>query len=293
MAQKEVYFTQEELHSGNIEAVQAIEPMLEMINLENAEAYEQSMQPYTRPQRLIFAVEVYMAEVYNGGHEQFFFNSSGVAWQDALEIAKAEYEKIDPLLRGRWTTNEQLEHVDLVSGWEAFARDKAYLAKIGAEEATEKSGIPDGISMDVIALNPNRQYSVTVECTIQQSAFPTVPTLSLPEGADGSIMLDMQRYAGIPGLEARKSTKLSARLNQKTPGYFLVESAAGELRISFQGWVPSAGGQGEWKESTALPALVMKRDQLAPNKIRYGCTAAMEPHFNCFVFTVEWKEYHS
>lgn len=209
---------------------------------------------------------------------------------DALETAKAEYEKIDPLLRGRWTTNEQLEHVDLVSGWEAFARDKAYLAKIGAEEATEKSGIPDGISMDVIALNPHRQYSVTVECTIQHSAFPTVPTLSLPEGADGSIMLDMQRYAGIPGLEARKSTKLSARLNQKTPGYFLVESTAGELHISFQGWVPSADGQGEWKESTALPALVMKREQLAPNKIRYGCTAAMEPRFNCFVFTVEWKE---
>lgn len=89
MAQNEVYFTKEELQSGNVEAVQAIEPMLDLINLENAEAYEQSMQPYTRPQRLIFAVEVYMAEVCNGGHEQFFFNSSGVAWQDALEGLKA------------------------------------------------------------------------------------------------------------------------------------------------------------------------------------------------------------
>lgn len=89
MAQNDVYFTKEELQSGNVEAVQAVEPMIDLINLENAEAYEQSMQPYTRAQRLIFAVEVYAAEVYNGGHEQFFFNSSGVVWRDALEGLKA------------------------------------------------------------------------------------------------------------------------------------------------------------------------------------------------------------
>ena len=519
MTQSKVDFIIEELRRGNMEAAQLIEPMYDLIELENAEAYERSMQPFPRPLRLIFAVEAYMAEVYNGGHEQFFFNSSGVVWQDALEglkvigavnaaaileravskmkhpipddtaerrammdeleeelfeedddalyaldmdlpelekefvrrnaaelvqegllvelryyfqkcsdcslhpaykqrlelltdlpltqglvdylcekatstkhwpelrfahlrilllnessrsfdlkqwyldgwkrsrrlwlrlyfvrgyasyategemqpvmkrfgellhkshdyvdyadilscaglpylaeqygypcvldaleTAKAECEKIDPLLRNRWTTNERLEHVDLVSGWEAFAREKAYLAKIGAETAEETHGAINGISQDVIALKPDRKYNVTVECTIQQSAFPTVPTLSLPEGAEGYIMLDVDRYSGIPGLSARKSTKLSARMKPKAPGYFLVESDAGELCISFQGWVPSANGQGEWKESTALPALVMKREQLAPNKIRYGCTAAMEPRFNCFVFTVEWKE---
>lgn len=539
MALSGEHFTREELLSGNIEAAQAIEPMLDLIDLENEEAYERTMKLFTRPQRLVFAVEAYTAEVCNGGHEQFFFNSSGVVWKDALEglaaigaeeaaailarvvaklerqipddaekrrammdkleeglfeedddafydmevdlaelekaymrknaadflleaqqpeptasidsdqllselrsyfkkcsdcslhpeyqrrldalmnhpltqeladflcdkatskkhwpelrfahlrilllnessrsfdlkqwyldgwkrnrrlwlrllyirgyamyateselepvmkrfgellqknhdytdysymlssggllhlvsqygypccakaleIAKAEHEKIDPLLRGMWTLNERLETVHLLSDVEAHARFKAIKAKTGGNadmQPKANAATPceaDGIHQDVIQLQPGRKYGITIECKIFQQSFPTVPTLSLPEGTEGYIMLDVERYAGIPGLSARKSTKLSARMNTKAPGYFLMESNAGELYITFQAWVPSADGKGAWQESTAFPALAMKREMLAPNKILYGCNAAIETErFNCFVFTVEWKE---
>jgi hypothetical protein len=47
--------------------------------------YEQSLRPFTRPQRLVRAMLLYVYEVNNGGHEQFFSNSSGIVWRDALE----------------------------------------------------------------------------------------------------------------------------------------------------------------------------------------------------------------
>ena len=78
-------FTYEDLTSGNIETYQVLEPMYDLIDLSNSSAYEHTIKPFSRPQRLIFAVDSYIAEVYNGGHEQFFFNSTGVVWKDALE----------------------------------------------------------------------------------------------------------------------------------------------------------------------------------------------------------------
>lgn len=85
MSHNQDNFSIEELLNGDIEVWQIIEPMIDHINLSNKIVYEQTMKTYTRPQRLIFAVEVYMAEVNNGGHEQFFFNSSGVVWKDVIE----------------------------------------------------------------------------------------------------------------------------------------------------------------------------------------------------------------
>ncbi len=89
MAMKNVYFTQTELASGTIEALEAIEPMIDRIDLTDAQAYERAMQPFSRELRRLFAVELYLSEVYNGGHEQFFYNSSGVAWRDVLDGLKA------------------------------------------------------------------------------------------------------------------------------------------------------------------------------------------------------------
>ena len=78
-------FTYEDLISGTVETYRILEPMHDLIDLSNGLTYERTMERFSYPQRLIFAVDSYMAEVYNGGHDQFFFNSTGVVWKDALE----------------------------------------------------------------------------------------------------------------------------------------------------------------------------------------------------------------
>lgn len=47
--------------------------------------YEASLSPFSKPQRLVFAMAWYEAEVNNGGHDQFFTNSTGIVWKDALD----------------------------------------------------------------------------------------------------------------------------------------------------------------------------------------------------------------
>jgi Domain of unknown function (DUF4375) len=48
-------------------------------------AYEKSLEQFSRSQRLVFAVLWYIREVNNGGHRQFYSNSTGIVWKDALE----------------------------------------------------------------------------------------------------------------------------------------------------------------------------------------------------------------
>lgn len=74
----------EELRSGIIQKV--IEPLWYTVSIYGDEAtYNADLQKFSLPQRYIFAIQWYFAEVYNGGHDQFFFNSTGIVWKDALE----------------------------------------------------------------------------------------------------------------------------------------------------------------------------------------------------------------
>ena len=50
-------------------------------------------------------------------------------FEDTLETAKNEYQKIDPLLRGYFTMNEKLEHIDLISNEEALKHSNEFLEK--------------------------------------------------------------------------------------------------------------------------------------------------------------------
>ncbi len=47
-------------------------------------AYERSLRGVPLPRRLVMAMCFYRAEINNGGHDQFYWNSSGVVWRDAL-----------------------------------------------------------------------------------------------------------------------------------------------------------------------------------------------------------------
>jgi hypothetical protein len=63
-----------------------IEPVWWTANIyDGPQQYELSLLPFSRSQRLVFAVLWYRSEVNNGGHHQFFSNSTGIVWKDALE----------------------------------------------------------------------------------------------------------------------------------------------------------------------------------------------------------------
>jgi len=51
---------------------------------DSEEKYENDLKPFTLPQRYVFAIQWYVAEVCNGGHSQFYDNSTGIVWEDAL-----------------------------------------------------------------------------------------------------------------------------------------------------------------------------------------------------------------
>lgn len=62
-----------------------IDPVWWTANIyEGEQKYNESLLPFSQEQRYIFAVIWYIAEVNNGGHDQFYFNSTGIVWQDAL-----------------------------------------------------------------------------------------------------------------------------------------------------------------------------------------------------------------
>jgi hypothetical protein len=48
-------------------------------------AYEESIKSFSPAQRFVHAMLWYRAEVNNGGHQQFYGNSTGIVWRDALE----------------------------------------------------------------------------------------------------------------------------------------------------------------------------------------------------------------
>jgi hypothetical protein len=56
---------------------------------EGPEEYERSLQQFSPEQRLMFALRWYLAEVSNGGHRQFYGNSTGIVWIDAAHAFDA------------------------------------------------------------------------------------------------------------------------------------------------------------------------------------------------------------
>ena len=62
-----------------------IEPLFNVNIYDGEEHYEKDLAPFTMSQRYIYAINWYDAEVNNGGHYQFFNNSTGIVWEDALK----------------------------------------------------------------------------------------------------------------------------------------------------------------------------------------------------------------
>ena len=150
---------------------------------------------------------------------------------------------------------------------------------------------------DILEIPQNCKCKLTVECVHSESAYPTVPTLSIPNGYNGYITVNAEKYPQIPNLSTKKSSKLSIRIAEKYPGHLFCESNTGLLAVSFQSWIPAELKMSRWWESTAFPDLAMTRTEIAPNKIQYACNAAgrrvefqdKPSDFDKYVFTVEWE----
>jgi hypothetical protein len=72
------------INSNDPQAV--IEPVWFSVSIyDGEEKYEEDLKQFTVPQRYVFAIQWYVAEVNNGGHDQFYFNSTGIVWEDALK----------------------------------------------------------------------------------------------------------------------------------------------------------------------------------------------------------------
>ena len=63
----------------------AIEPVWWSVSIYDGEdQYNRDLEQFTIQQRYVFAIYWYTAEVCNGGHDQFYFNSTGIVWEDAM-----------------------------------------------------------------------------------------------------------------------------------------------------------------------------------------------------------------
>jgi len=66
--------------------MKVIDPLWWKVSIyDSKEQYEKDLQPFSFHQRAVFALMWYMAEVNNGGHSQFYSNSTGIVWEDAMD----------------------------------------------------------------------------------------------------------------------------------------------------------------------------------------------------------------
>lgn len=66
--------------------MKVIDPLWWTVSIyDSKEQYEKDLQPFSFHQRAVFALMWYMAEVNNGGHSQFYSNSTGIVWEDAMD----------------------------------------------------------------------------------------------------------------------------------------------------------------------------------------------------------------
>lgn len=63
-----------------------IEPVWWSVSIYDGEKkYNNDLEKFTKPQRYVTAIEWYLSEVNNGGHDQFYYNSTGIVWEDAMK----------------------------------------------------------------------------------------------------------------------------------------------------------------------------------------------------------------
>ncbi|WP_281886580.1 DMP19 family protein [Paenibacillus sp. YYML68] len=116
----------EDLINAN-DIMKIIEPLWWSVSIhEGEEKYIKDLSNFSEEQKYILAIEWYIAEVNNGGHDQFFFNSTGIVWEDALKgfeiIGSKEYYEIlkeSTLRLGGFPSKDRFTRQDQLDEYEA------------------------------------------------------------------------------------------------------------------------------------------------------------------------------
>lgn len=86
MIKKHFEFNKEDIAAGKYTSWDLIQPLWYTVSIyDGYEVYLRDSKPFTVEQRRIFALHWYNSEVCNGGHDQFFSNSTGIVWKDAID----------------------------------------------------------------------------------------------------------------------------------------------------------------------------------------------------------------
>jgi Domain of unknown function (DUF4375) len=101
-----------------------VEPLWERVDIYGSwEQYLATLKPFSPAQRHLFAIQWYRCEVDNGGHCQFFSNSTGIVWEHAVEgfaaiglpegaaILQAASDRVGGASRDRIKREAQLDSV--------------------------------------------------------------------------------------------------------------------------------------------------------------------------------------
>lgn len=79
-------FSEKDISAGKYSAWELIQPLWYTVSIyDGLDEYNQDLKPFSDAQRKILALFWYDSEVCNGGHDQFFSNSTGIVWKDAME----------------------------------------------------------------------------------------------------------------------------------------------------------------------------------------------------------------
>ena len=78
------HVTEEDIFREGVCVQDIIDPVWYSVNLDDYETFQKDTARFTKEQIYIFAVQWYSSEVSNGGHYQFFINSIGILWKEAI-----------------------------------------------------------------------------------------------------------------------------------------------------------------------------------------------------------------
>lgn len=82
-------FNEKDISEEKYDAWELIQPLWYNVNIyDSIEEYNKDLEPFSDGQRKMLALLWYDSEVNNGGHDQFFSNSTGIVWKDAIECMK-------------------------------------------------------------------------------------------------------------------------------------------------------------------------------------------------------------
>ena len=110
-------FSEEDIAEGKYDAWELIQPLWYNVSIyDGIEVYNRDLAPFSDAQRKILALFWYDSEVCNGGHDQFFSNSTGIVWKDA-------YEAMRMIGANLYADNFQ-KAIDMFGGEVPFDRDE-------------------------------------------------------------------------------------------------------------------------------------------------------------------------